>query len=97
MEKDPYPSLLLLDSKSVRADEGVPKATKGKDAYKKVIGRKFHLATDTEGLIHRDCSLLVAGQSGLTKDRSLNNRRIRPDRDSGGANRSPPCLADSKA
>jgi transposase len=52
MEKDPYPSLLLLDSKSVRADEGVPKATKGKDAYKKVIGRKFHLATDTEGLIH---------------------------------------------
>ncbi|MFC4061656.1 IS5 family transposase [Planomonospora corallina] len=45
------PSLVVLDTQSVHAAAGVPAATTGKDAAKKVPGRKRGLATDTFGLV----------------------------------------------
>ncbi|GGS84090.1 IS5 family transposase [Nonomuraea spiralis] len=45
------PSLVVLDTQSVRAAAGVPAATTGKDAAKKVPGRKRGLATDVLGLV----------------------------------------------
>jgi transposase len=45
------PSLVVLDTQSVRAAAGVPKATTGRDAAKKVPGRKRGLATDVLGLV----------------------------------------------
>lgn len=45
------PSLVVLDSQSVRAAAGVPKDTTGLDAAKKTPGRKRGLAVDVIGLI----------------------------------------------
>jgi transposase len=45
------PSLVVIDTQSVRAAAGVPKATTGLDANKKVSGRKRGLAVDVLGLI----------------------------------------------
>lgn len=45
------PSLVVIDTQSVRAAAGVPKTTTGPDAHKKVPGRKRGLAVDTLGLI----------------------------------------------
>ena len=45
------PSAVVLDSQSVRAAVGVPKATTGLDAAKKTPGRKRGLAVDVIGLI----------------------------------------------
>lgn len=45
------PSLVVLDTQSVRAAAGVPKATTGRDAGKKVPGRKRGLAVDVLGLV----------------------------------------------
>ncbi|MFE9989166.1 IS5 family transposase [Streptomyces sp. NPDC005381] len=45
------PSLVILDTQSVRAAAGVPKTTTGLDANKKVSGRKRGLAVDVLGLI----------------------------------------------
>ncbi|MCX4862803.1 IS5 family transposase [Streptomyces sp. NBC_00257] len=45
------PSLVVMDTQSVRAAAGVPKATTGLDANKKTPGRKRGLAVDVLGLI----------------------------------------------
>jgi transposase len=45
------PSLVVLDTQSLHAAAGVPAATTGKDAAKKVPGRKRGLAVDVLGLI----------------------------------------------
>ena len=45
------PSLVVLDSQSVRAAAGVPKSTTGLDAAKKTPGRRRGLAVDVIGLI----------------------------------------------
>jgi transposase len=45
------PTAIVLDTQSVRAANHVPAATTGKDAAKKVPGRKRGLAVDTLGLI----------------------------------------------
>lgn len=42
---------MIIDTQSVRAAAGVPKATTGLDANKKVSGRKRGLAVDVLGLI----------------------------------------------
>ncbi|MER5618530.1 IS5 family transposase [Streptomyces sp. NPDC002215] len=45
------PTLVILDTQSVRAATGVPMATTGKDAAKRVPGRKRGLAVDVLGLV----------------------------------------------
>jgi hypothetical protein len=45
------PSLVVLDSQSVRAATGVPKSTTSLDAAKKTPGRRRGLAVDVIGLI----------------------------------------------
>ncbi|MFJ8025353.1 IS5 family transposase [Streptomyces sp. NPDC096311] len=45
------PSLVVLDTQSKRAAAGVPAATTGKDAAKRVSGRKLGLAVDVLGLV----------------------------------------------
>jgi transposase len=45
------PSAVVLDTQSIRAANHVPAATTGKDAGKKVAGRKRGLAVDALGLI----------------------------------------------
>jgi transposase len=45
------PSAVVLDTQSIRAANHVPAATTGKDAAKRVPGRKRGLAVDTLGLI----------------------------------------------
>jgi transposase len=45
------PSLVVLDSQSVRAAAGVPKSTTGLDVAKKTPGRRRGLAVDVIGLI----------------------------------------------
>ncbi|MFH7340614.1 IS5 family transposase [Streptomyces sp. KHY 26] len=45
------PTLVILDTQSVRAATGVPAATTGKDAAKRVSGRKRGLAVDVLGLV----------------------------------------------
>ncbi len=45
------PSLVIIDTQSVRAAAGVPKTTTGLDVNKKVSGRKRGLAVDVLGLI----------------------------------------------
>ena len=45
------PSAVVIDSQSVRVAVGVPAATTGKDAAKKVPGRKRGIAVDVIGLI----------------------------------------------
>jgi transposase len=45
------PSLVVLDSQTVRAAAGVPKSTTGLDAGKKTPGRRRGLAVDVIGLI----------------------------------------------
>lgn len=45
------PSLVIIDTQSVRAAAGVPKTTTGLDANKKVSGRKRGLAVDVLGLV----------------------------------------------
>ena len=45
------PSLVVLDTQSVHAAAGVPAATTGRDAAKKVPGRKRALAVDVMGLV----------------------------------------------
>jgi len=46
------PSLVVLDSQSVRAAAGVPKSTTGLDAAKKTPGRRRGLAVDVIGLVN---------------------------------------------
>ncbi len=53
------PSLIILDTQSVHASVGVPATTTGKDAAKKVPGRKRCLAVDVLGLVI-DCVVLPA-------------------------------------
>ncbi|MFE9688125.1 IS5 family transposase [Streptomyces sp. NPDC006285] len=45
------PTLVILDTQSVRAATGVPAATTGKDAAKRMPGRKRGLAVDVLGLV----------------------------------------------
>jgi transposase len=45
------PSLVILDTQSIHAAVGVPATTTGRDAAKKVPGRKRCLAVDTLGLV----------------------------------------------
>jgi hypothetical protein len=45
------PSMVILDTQSIRAANHVPAATTGKDAGKRVPGRKRGLAVDALGLI----------------------------------------------
>jgi transposase len=45
------PSLVVLDTQSLHAAVGVPAATTGRDAAKKVPGRKRALAVDAMGLV----------------------------------------------
>ncbi|WP_431911842.1 IS5 family transposase [Micromonospora carbonacea] len=45
------PTAVVLDTQSIRAPNHVPAATTGKDASKKVPGRKRGLAVDTLGLV----------------------------------------------
>lgn len=45
------PSLIVLDTQSKRAAAGVPAVTTGKDAAKRVPGRKLGLAVDGLGLV----------------------------------------------
>ncbi|WP_030055230.1 IS5 family transposase [Streptomyces novaecaesareae] len=45
------PSLVILDTQSIHAAVGVPAATTGKDAAKRVPGRKRCLAVDVLGLV----------------------------------------------
>ena len=45
------PSLVVIDTQSVRVAAGVPKATTGLDANKRTSGRKRGLAVDVLGLI----------------------------------------------
>ncbi|GIG93413.1 hypothetical protein Pen02_83490 [Plantactinospora endophytica] len=45
------PSAVVLDTQSIRAAKHVPAATTGKDAGKKVSGRKRGLAVDALGLV----------------------------------------------
>jgi transposase len=45
------PSLVVLDTRSVRAAAGVPAESTGRDAAKKVPGRKRGLAVDVLGLV----------------------------------------------
>lgn len=45
------PSLVVLDTQSLHAAAGVPAATTGRDASKKVPGRKRGLAVDVLGLV----------------------------------------------
>jgi transposase len=45
------PSLIVMDTQSIRVAVGVPAATTGKDAAKRVPGRKRCLAVDVSGLV----------------------------------------------
>jgi transposase len=45
------PSLIVMDAQSIHASVGVPTTTTGKDASKRVPGRKRCLAVDTLGLV----------------------------------------------
>lgn len=45
------PSLVIIDTQSVRVAAGVPKETTGLDANKKTPGRKRGLAVDVLGLV----------------------------------------------
>lgn len=45
------PSVVVIDTQSLRAAAGVPKATTGLDAAKKTPGRKRGLAVDVTGLV----------------------------------------------
>ena len=45
------PSLVVLDTQSIRVAAGVPASTTGKDAAKRVPGRKRGLAVDVLGLV----------------------------------------------
>ena len=45
------PTAAVIDSRSVRAADTVPKASRGWDNAKKVNGRKRHIAVDTTGLV----------------------------------------------
>ena len=47
--RDPSPSLVCIDSQSLKADANVD--CRGLDGNKKVNGRKRHLVTDVLGLI----------------------------------------------
>ena len=47
--RDPSPSLVCIDSQSIKADANVD--CRGIDGNKKVNGRKRHLVTDVLGLI----------------------------------------------
>lgn len=53
------PNLIVLDTQSVHASVGVPATTTGRDAAKKVPGRKRCLAVDVLGLVI-DCVVLPA-------------------------------------
>lgn len=53
------PSLVVLDTQSIHAAVGVPASTTGKDAAKRVPGRKRCLAVDVLGLVI-DCVVLPA-------------------------------------
>ena len=53
------PSLVVLDTQSIHASVGVPATTTGKDAAKRVPGRKRCLAVDVLGLVI-DCVVLPA-------------------------------------
>jgi transposase len=62
------PSLVVLDTQSVRAAAGVPATTTGRDAAKKVSGRKRGLAVDVLGLV---IAVVVAAAS--THDNAIGN------------------------
>ncbi|MBR7827875.1 transposase [Actinospica sp. MGRD01-02] len=64
------PSLVVLDSQSVRAGAGVPKSTTGLDAAKKTPGRLRGLAVDVIGL--------TRSTAGHGRDRPRDGARPRP-------------------
>ena len=49
--RDPQPTAAIIDSQSVRGADTVPRAGRGRNAGKRVNGRKRHLAVDTGGLL----------------------------------------------
>lgn len=82
--KHPQPSLLIIDSQSVKAGKRVPINTKGYDGGKRVLGRKRVLMTDSLGLMV-DVSMTPAndhdtrgGHKVLTKyRRRVKNPRVK--------------------
>ena len=63
------PSLVVLDTQSVHAAASVPAATTGKDAGKKVPGRKRGLAVDVLGLVIAVVVLAAIGAREHRRDR----------------------------
>lgn len=63
------PSLVVLDTQSIHVAIGVPATTTGRDAAKRVPGRKRCLAVDVLGLV-------VAVRSTLCQDRHRLRRRL---------------------
>ncbi|WP_405561222.1 IS5 family transposase [Streptomyces canus] len=57
------PSLVVLDTQSVHAAAGVPAGSTGRDAAKKVSGRKRGLAVDVLGLVIAVVVVVVAAAS----------------------------------
>jgi transposase len=59
------PTAAIIDSQTVRSLDWVPRATKGYDAAKRLLGRKRHAAVDTLGLL---LDLLVTPASVQDRD-----------------------------
>ena len=49
--REPNPSLLIIDSQSVKTGKAVPNKTKGFDGGKRIKGRKRHVVVDSLGLM----------------------------------------------
>jgi putative transposase len=49
--REPSPSLLIIDSQSVKTGKMVPNKTKGFDGGKRIKGRKRHVVVDSLGLL----------------------------------------------
>ncbi|WP_201761902.1 MULTISPECIES: transposase [unclassified Nonomuraea] len=62
------PSLVVLDTQSVRAAAGVPATTTGRDAAKKVPGRKRGLAVDVFGLVIAVVVLAASAHDNVAGD-----------------------------
>ncbi|CAM5584839.1 transposase (plasmid) [Streptomyces viridifaciens] len=74
------PSLVIIDTQSVRAAAGVPKTTTGLDAGKKVPGRKRGLVVDVLGLITSNtrCAVSTTGRTSPTVPARPPTRPTRP-------------------
>jgi transposase len=75
--REATPSLLTIDSRSSQGASSVHSDTRGFDGGKLVNGRKVHIATDTEGLVHHasvtpaniaDCRAALELYEGMYED-----------------------------